>query len=215
MLSYTATVKYTVCSTRPDRGGVCRRYRLRDRQRVTLTGGLFLSGGSVHTTWAGFCRGRGVLALRLSATAGAPVLIYRAKRMSEKMAVMPQEMADQEFERMCEGYRIETDMSGEDEDSVKGFGELRAKICKAFVRGELVLSDEGRPIYTTGQGTRLAFKAFSGAMLLAMDKAKAGDGTRRMYLFLSEITDGGLTPGKLDKRDVNVLFALGSLFLAM
>lgn len=132
-----------------------------------------------------------------------------------KQATMPPEMADQEFERMCEGYRIETDMSGEDEDSVKGFGELKAKICKAFVRGELVLSDEGRPIYTTGQGARLSFKAFSGAMLLAMDKAKAGDGTRRMYLFLSEITDGGLTPGKLDKRDVNVLFALGSLFLAM
>ena len=124
-------------------------------------------------------------------------------------------MAEQEFERMCEEYRIDTDMSGENDESAKGFDELKTKICKAFVRGDLVLSDSGLPVYTTGAGARLAFKPFTGAMLLAMDKAKKDDNTRKMYLFLSEITDGALAPGKLDKRDTNVLFALGSLFLAM
>ena len=135
--------------------------------------------------------------------------------MSDKQAVMPLEVAEQEFERMCDAYRIETDMSGEDDEATKGFNELKSKLCKAFMRGDLVLNDHGRPVYTTGEGSRLEFKPFTGAMLLAMDKAKANDGTRRMYLFLSEITDGALAPSKLDKRDTNVLFALGSLFLAM
>lgn len=135
--------------------------------------------------------------------------------MSDKQDAIPMDMAKLEFERMCEAYRIDTDMSSEDEESEKGFEELKAKLCKAFVRGDLVLDDNGRPAYTTGAGTRLAFKPFTGAMLLAMDKAKKDDNTRKMYLFLSEITDGGLVPSKLDKRDTNVLFALGSLFLAM
>lgn len=131
-----------------------------------------------------------------------------------KQATMPLEMAEQEFERMCESYRIDADMSDGDEDSAKGFEEIKTKICKALMRGDLVLDDNSRPVYTTGEGTRLAFKRFTGAMLLSMDKVKGNDNTRRMYAFLSEITDGGIVPSKLDKRDVNVLFALGSLFLA-
>lgn len=135
--------------------------------------------------------------------------------MSEKKAVMPLEMADQEFERMCVAMGVETDMAGEDDDTVKGFAELKRKVCRALVGGELHLTEDGRPVYTTTGGKAMEFREMTGAVLMSMDRVKAGENTAKMFTVIKELTGGGVPPSQLKPKDVRVLFALVSLFLAM
>jgi hypothetical protein len=135
--------------------------------------------------------------------------------MSDKQAVMPPEMAEQEFERMCATMGVEIDMSGEDEDTVKGFDDLKRKVCRAITSGELVLTDDGRPVYTTTGGEAMEFKEMTGATLMSMDRVKSGENTAKMFTVIKELTGGGVPPSQLKPKDIRVLFALVSLFLAM
>ena len=123
-------------------------------------------------------------------------------------------MAEQEFERLCDTYGVDTDMSGEKPETVEGFEDLKRKICKAISAGHLTVSDSGRPEYTTQDGTRLAFGDMTGAVLLEMDKHKDGQNNRKMFAILGALTGGVVSPSRLRGRDVKVLFALAALFLA-
>ena len=132
-----------------------------------------------------------------------------------KQAALPPEMAEQEFERMCSAMGVETDMAGEDDDTIKGFDDLKRKVCRALIDGALVLTDDGRPVYTTVSGKPLEFKEMTGAVLMAMDRVKAGENTAKMFTVIKELTGGGASPAQLKPKDIRVLFALVSLFLAM
>lgn len=132
-----------------------------------------------------------------------------------KQAIMPPDMADQEFERMCATMGVETDLTGEDDDTVKGFDELKRKVCRALVGGELRLTDDGRPVYTTTSGKAMEFKEMTGAVLMSMDRVKTGENTAKMFTVIKELTGGGVPPSQLKPKDIRVLFALVSLFLVM
>lgn len=129
--------------------------------------------------------------------------------------VIPLEMAEQEFDRMCDAMGVETDLTGENDETVTGFNDLKRKVCRALMTGALRLSDEGRPVYTTVGGETLAFKEMTGAVLMAMDRGKPGENTAKMFTVIKELTGGGVAPSRLKPKDVRVLFALVSLFLAM
>lgn len=127
---------------------------------------------------------------------------------------IPAEMAEDEFSRMCTACSIDTDVSGDDEETQKGFEDLKRKIIKALMVGSLVVSDSGLPVYTTEAGTRLEFREMTGAILMSMDKVKDGENTKKMFTAISELTGGGVAPSKLKMKDTKILFALVSLFLA-
>ena len=132
-----------------------------------------------------------------------------------KQATMPLEMAELEFERMCATMGVETDLTGEDDDTVKGFADLKRKVCRAIVAGDMVLTEDGRPIYTTTGGKGMEFKEMTGAVLMSMDRVKSGENTAKMFTVIKELTGGGVPPSQLKPKDIRVLFALVSLFLAM
>lgn len=127
---------------------------------------------------------------------------------------IPAEMAEEEFIRMCDAAGIDHDMTGETQESIDGFNDIRRKIVKAFMLGDLVLSDAGLPIYTTTGGKRLEFREMTGAVLMSMDKVKDGENTKKMFTAISELTGGGVPPAQLKMKDTRVLFALVSAFLA-
>lgn len=132
-----------------------------------------------------------------------------------KQAAMPAEMAEQEFERMCEAMGIDTDMGTEDGETVAGFNDLKRKVVKAIMQGTLSLTDDGRPVYTTMAGQRLEFSEMTGAVLITMDKVKTGENSAKMFAVIRELTGGAVKPAQLKPRDIGVLFALVALFLAM
>lgn len=128
---------------------------------------------------------------------------------------LPLELAEQEFERLCDKYSVDTDMTGESQDTVDGFNDIKRKIVKAFMKGSLVIADSGFPAYTTTAGKRLEFKEVTGATLMSMDRIKDGENTKKMFTVISELTGGGVAPASLSMPDVKVLIALVSLFLSM
>lgn len=125
------------------------------------------------------------------------------------------ELAEQEFDRMCVSMLIDTDMTGEDEETVKGFDDIKRKIVRSFMTGSLTLTDDGRPVYCTDAGKSMEFKNMTGAVLMSMDRVKKGEDTRKMFTVIGELTGGGVAPASLSMRDVKILFALVSLFLSM
>lgn len=128
---------------------------------------------------------------------------------------IPAEMAEEEFIRMCDAVGIDHDMTGETQETIDGFNDIKRKLVKAFMLGDLILSDSGMPIYTTMAGKRLEFKEMTGAVLMSMDRVKEGENTKKMFTALNELTGGGVAPAQLKMKDTRVLFALISAFLAL
>lgn len=128
---------------------------------------------------------------------------------------LTQELAEEEFELLCEALLIDTDTSGEDEESVKSFETLKKKLVKALRLGSLTISDDGKPSYRTAAGKTLEFGQMNGSILMSMDRIKDGENTKKMFTAINELTGGGVSPSQLNMKDIGVLFALVSLFLDM
>ncbi|MNJ60620.1 hypothetical protein D3C77_563660 [compost metagenome] len=84
-----------------------------------------------------------------------------------------------------------------------------------MVAGDLVLTEDGRPVFTTTGGKAMEFKEMTGAVLMSMDRVKSGENTAKMFTVIKELTGGGVPPSQLKPKDIRVLFALVSLFLVM
>ena len=113
---------------------------------------------------------------------------------------------------MCEDVGIDVDVSGEDAED---FDKLKDKIVKAIEKGLLTIGENGLPTYTTIKNNdALAFTEPTGATLLSMDRVKDGHDMRKTYAVIGEITNGKFSPSKCNMRDISVLTAIMSLFLA-
>jgi len=122
------------------------------------------------------------------------------------------EMAEQEFDRMCDSLDIDLEVTN-DEDA-RSLEAQRGKVVKAITSGALTIGDDGLPTLTTREGAALAFKMPTGATLLEADKAPAGQDQRRMYLLIGALTNGKFAPSKCTVKEVGVLMALTGLFMA-
>lgn len=128
---------------------------------------------------------------------------------------LPADVAEQEFERMCDAMHVDIDMTGESQENIDGFNDIKRKVIKALMTGSLTLTDDGRPVYRTDAGKTMEFQQVTGAVLMSMDRVKKGEDTKKMFTVISELTGGGVSPSALGVRDIKILFALVSLFLSM
>lgn len=137
--------------------------------------------------------------------------------MQERVA---REVAEQEFERMCTARRLCTDPNEMDADDATSFEEVRKQIVRAIQRGELVITDEGDPIYTPPvPGSKpLTFYRPTGATFLAMDARgpnESNGNQARMVRALTEMTRSGKGEiAKLEAPDYQLCTNLAQLFLA-
>lgn len=137
--------------------------------------------------------------------------------MEQKIA---RDVAEEEFERMCKSRRLATTTEEMDPDDATGFEELKRKILRAIQAGDLVVTDDGDPVYTPPvPGAKpLTFHKPTGATLIAMDAKSASDSDgnqARMVRAMTEMTrsaKGELS--KLEVPDYQLCASLVNLFLA-
>lgn len=125
------------------------------------------------------------------------------------------EVAEAEFERMCDARRIEHDTSELPDDEKAEFAELRSSIVRMIMRGAVVVGENGDPTYSAPGGPSLTFHPATGATLMALETHPGGKGIANMMAALTEMTqtDPG-TFAKLAAADAQACSRLGKLFLA-
>jgi hypothetical protein len=124
------------------------------------------------------------------------------------------EVAEQEFERLCEANRIDHDTSELSEKDKEDFVTLRRDIVRDLQIGTLIVGDDGRVTYTPpGASSGFTFNSPTGATLIA-GRSKTND-IEGMCLALAEMTrtDRG-TFSKLHVKDFAACQRLFNLFLA-
>lgn len=128
------------------------------------------------------------------------------------------EVAEKDFERFIEEMDIDADVSSMDEEDLKSFNVEKSKIIKAIVKGSLIISEEGFPVFTpvrTVDSKPITFYEPTGASLMAMDKRKKNEDFSKFYNVLADITKTDpSTFAKLKMSDLKVCIAIGTLFLA-
>lgn len=135
-----------------------------------------------------------------------------------KTPKVAREVADAEFERLCETHRIETDTSELTEEEKKDWLELRGAIVKDIMTGSLVVAEDGAPSYSASGGatvTQFTFHAPTGATLLALETYAGG---KNIANFMAAMADMARVErgefAKLPMRDVNALMRIAKLFLS-
>jgi hypothetical protein len=130
------------------------------------------------------------------------------------------EVAERDFERMCRSRRVVTDPAEIDEDDLPGLTAVREKLVKAIMRGELVIEENGDPVYTppVGGAKSLRFHKPTGATYMAMEANRPGEAdgqVARTVRALTEMTrsDKGEI-ARLEGADYQMCVTLGQLFLA-
>jgi hypothetical protein len=125
------------------------------------------------------------------------------------------EVAEAEFDRMCDARRIETDTSELPDDEKAEFADIRGSIVRMIMRGALVVAESGDPTYTPVGAPALTFHPATGATLMALETHPGGKSIANMMAALTEMTrtDPG-TFAKLAAPDAQACSRIGKLFLA-
>lgn len=123
------------------------------------------------------------------------------------------EVCEPEFQRMCAGRRIDTDVDEMSEAEKATFERHRDTVLRAMRRGHLVVNGDGDPEFTPPSGNKvLKFARMTAATLVSIEKA---DGNNAMSMAATaEMT--GTAPSqisKLDIADFKVCGALAMIFL--
>lgn len=125
------------------------------------------------------------------------------------------EVAEKEFERLCDANRVDYDTSELTEEEAKDWAETRASIVRLIKLGTLTVSEEGRAVYTpAGSSKSITFHRPTGATMIAGDGLKGKD----IQQTLTVVADMTRTPvnefGKMDAIDAKACMRIGNLFLA-
>ena len=126
-----------------------------------------------------------------------------------------EEVAAQEFTRMCEANRIEHDESALDEEEAKEWKALRDPIVRDIMHGHLVVDASGRAVYTPEVGKAVTFNPATGATLMALETHGKGKDVSNMVAAMADMT--GIAKGEFSRmgvRDFQACGRLARLFLA-
>lgn len=134
--------------------------------------------------------------------------------VSGNSPVVSEEVAARDFERFVEGMGLDLDETGLDEDDRKGLSENRRKVIRAIMKGNLVIDDEGRAVFTpVSGGDAITFSEPKGKIYLAMDQGKRDHLGEKMNKAMADLT--GQPPvrfANMPLRDHKVCTAITNLF---
>jgi hypothetical protein len=126
-----------------------------------------------------------------------------------------EEVAAQEFARMCEANRIEHDATDLDEEGARELAEVRDPIVRDIMSGRLVIDTAGRPVYTPDGGKPITFNRATGATLMALETHGKGRDVSNMVAAMADMT--GAPKGEFSRlavRDFQACGRIARLFLA-
>ena len=131
-----------------------------------------------------------------------------------------QETAEQEFERFCDDWELDSDVSAMSEEEKEDFAGLKSKIVRAIKKGRLSF-DDGKLNYTISDksenksGEKLVISRPKGHTYMDMDKHKDREGVHKTYTVLAGMTGKSARYfSGLDGIDLKPLFAVVTIFLA-
>jgi len=124
------------------------------------------------------------------------------------------EVAEAEFERFVEAMDLDVDPAGMDDDDKRSFESARRRLLKAMMAGQLVVNEQGEPVYSPGFGDPITFHEPTGATYMAMDQKREGHNFGKTVATLAEMTRLPATRfSKMANRDFKVCSAILGLFL--
>lgn len=126
------------------------------------------------------------------------------------------EVAEREFVRLCEAYRIDHDTSEMTDKELADWNGLKDGIVRDLRLGTLIVDNDGRPTYTpAGASTGYTFHPATGATLMALETYGSGKNISNLAAALAEMTrtDRGEF-SKMAARDFQACGRLAQLFLA-
>lgn len=125
------------------------------------------------------------------------------------------EVAESEFSRMCEAFRVEQDTSELDEKELESWNELRGGIVRDIQRGLLVIDPEGLPIYTPPGGKPIKFNKPTGATLMALETHAKGKDISNTVAAMGDMTETNKGEfSRLAVQDFRACMRLTNLFLS-
>jgi hypothetical protein len=136
------------------------------------------------------------------------------KRRVPKVA---REVAEAEFERMCEAHRIEHDTSEMTEDEAKEWADdIRGPLVRELMSGVLIVGEDGNPTYTAPGSTKgITFRAPTGATLMALETYAGAKNIANLVAAMADMTHTDRSEfGKMPARDVQACARVAKLFLA-
>lgn len=126
--------------------------------------------------------------------------------------------ATAELERLADMMDLDLEIdSGLEEKERKEAQKTLDTLIKSIRRGDIVITDEGELVFTPVRSPNvppIKFQEPTGATLLASDKFGDKQKLHKMYAMVAEMT--GVEPAtfsRLKKSDLNVVMAVGGLFL--
>ena len=123
------------------------------------------------------------------------------------------EQAELEFDRFADAMRLDLDPEGIDENERRDMEADRRAFLKSMMRGDLVLDDESRPVFTPESGDPLTFYRPKGSSFLAADKKKPGHDTAKAFAILGELTrQPAVIFSRMEYSDLKVCLAVMTLF---
>lgn len=132
--------------------------------------------------------------------------------MSYKVA---KEVAEKDFERMCEANRISFDTSELDDEERAEFDEIRGRIVLDICSGRLAVDGDGRPVYTPPNGKSITFHPATGATLMALETHPKGKDVSNLIAAMADMTHTDRsTFSKLAATDFKACCRIANLFLA-
>jgi len=126
------------------------------------------------------------------------------------------DVAESEFERLCEAANVEHDASEMHPAEAETFAELRRKVTKAIRRGSLTVGVDGLATYQAASNARgFAFKRLDASVLIASSgKHQPDDMTKTIHIIAGMTERPASEISRLSIADVKVCGVLAALFLA-
>jgi hypothetical protein len=132
--------------------------------------------------------------------------------MKEKVA---EEVAEADFVRMCETFRIDLDPASMTKEESEALAEQRAGIVRDMMRGRIVVGTDGRPTYHPDVGKALTFNPPTGATLMALETYPGSKNIANTIAAMTEMTESKAGVfATMSAQDVKRCTRLAQLFLA-
>lgn len=135
------------------------------------------------------------------------------------------EVAEQEFDRLCQAWRVSTDTEsmstapaktkdGDGPSELEAFEEIKSKVVRRIMLGSLTVDESGIPTYTPPipSGKPLTFRKLDGAILISSGRKK-NDMEKIADMIAGMTQKPPVEIAKLDAPDLLFCGTLISLFL--
>ena len=136
------------------------------------------------------------------------------------MVVVVPEVAESDFQRWADKWRIDTDVATMKEDAADSFEDQRRRLVRRIVEGSLRVDNTGDTLvyeleFPQEGGTKeLTFRVPTGGAMLGWDRMKERESIKKLNSYMASMC--GTNPvvfAQMDGRDLKIAQAVATLFL--